>query len=367
MKHKIITALLIFIGIAYQSNSQLKIEAGATFKTSGTVSVVLTDADLDNSGDFIQDTLGSLRFSGIQNAGIKGTAQSKIGNLQMAKANNSTLMLSSHVNIGNKVSFISGLIDLNGYNILLDSTANIIGESETNRFIGANGGYIQTTRNLAAPSLINPGNLGAFISTSANLGAVTIRRGHKVQSGTGLNSSVSRYYTITPINNARLNALVRLSYFEAEKNNLDESKLVIYQSNNSGASWDSLPQSVKNPSLNFVEKAGVTNLSMFTLGINFVAKSNSTTNTLNLSKLLPKEMPVHQSKLTVGPNPNNGYFFFQLNGIEQSTPAMLYTIDGKMIGQYKVNDGQRQQVSGLHTGAYLLKVAGMEPCKIIVH
>lgn len=106
---------------------------------------------------------------------------------------------------------------------------------------------------------------------------------------------------------------------------------------------------------------------MFTLGINFVAKSNSTTNTLNLSKLLPKEMPVHQSKLTVGPNPNNGYFFFQLNGIEQSTPAMLYTIDGKMIGQYKVNDGQRQQVSGLHTGAYLLKVAGMEPCKIIVH
>ena len=45
--------------------AQLKIGTGSTFKTSGTVSVVLTDADLENNGSFIQDTFGSLRFSGI--------------------------------------------------------------------------------------------------------------------------------------------------------------------------------------------------------------------------------------------------------------------------------------------------------------
>ena len=344
--------------------AQLKIGTGSTFKTSGTVSVVLTDADLENNGSFIQDTFGSLRFSGIQNAGLKGTAQSKIGNLQMVKANNSKLMLSSHVSIGNKVSFVSGLIDLNGFNMLLDNTANIIGESEANRFIGANGGYIETTRNLSAPSVVNPGNLGAFISTGANLGAVTIRRGHKVQSGTGLNSSVSRYYTITPQSNARLTASIRLSYFDAEKNNLDENLLEIFQSNNSGLNWNNLSQTARNTTLNYVEKSGVTTLSTFTLGANLAAKNKgSLTNT---NKQLLKEMSVHPSKLTVGPNPNNGYFFFQLNGIEQPTPAMLYTIDGKMIGQYKVNDGQRQQVSGLQTGVYFLKVAGLEPYKVIV-
>lgn len=77
-------------------------------------------------------------------------------------------------------------------------------------------------------------------------------------------------------------------------------------------------------------------------------------------------MSVHPSKLTVGPNPNNGYFFFQLSGIEPSTAAILYTADGKMIGQYKVNDGQRQQVNGLQNGMYLLKVAGMDPYKVVV-
>ena len=344
--------------------AQLKIGIGSTFKTSGTISVVLTDADLYNNGDFIQDTLGSLRFSGTQNAGIKGTAQSKIGNLQMAKANNSKLMLSNHVSIGNKVSFVSGFIDLNGYNMLLDSTASIVGESESNRFVGSNGGYIETTRNLNAPSMVNPANLGAFITTGANLGAVTIRRGHKVQSGTGLNSSVSRYYTITPQSNARLTASIRLSYFDAENNNLDENLLEIFQTNDSGLNWNNLSQTARNTTLNYVEKSGVTSLSTFTLGVNLVAKNNSSFTKTN--KQLPKEMPVHQSKLTVGPNPNNGYFFFQLNGIEVSTPVMLFTIDGKMIGQYKVNDGQRQQVGGLQTGGYLLKVAGLEPYKVIV-
>ena len=351
--------LFTFCGFA-----QLKIATGTTFKTSGTVSIVLTDADIENNGFFIQDSLGSLLFSGTQNAAIKGTAQSKIGNLQMAKANNSKVLLSNHVKIGNKVSFVSGFIDLNGYNLLLDSTANIVGESEANRFIGANGGYIETIRNLNAPSMVNAANLGAFITTGANLGVVTIRRGHKVQSGTGLNTSISRYYTITPQSNTRLSASIRLSYFDAEKINLDENLLDIFQSNDSGLNWNNLSQTARNTTLNYVEKSGVTTLSRYTLGVNLVAKNNrSFTKT---SKQLSKEMPIHQSKLTVGPNPNNGYFFFQLKGIEESTSASLYTIDGKLIGQYKINEGQRQQVNGLKTGVYLLKVAGFQPCKVVV-
>ena len=156
---------------------------------------------------------------------------------------------------------------------------------------------------------------------------------------------------------------IRLRHTVLE-NNLDENLLDIFQSNDSGLNWNNLSQTARNTTLNYVEKSGVTTLSRYTLGVNLVAKNNSSFTKTN--KQLPKEKPVHQSKLTVGPNPNNGNFFFQLKEIEQSTSASLYTIDGKLIGQYKINEGQRQQVSGLKTGVYLLKVAGIQPCKVVV-
>ena len=139
MKHKLITALLIFLSIAYQSNSQLKIEAGATFKTSSSVSVVLTDIDLENNGNFVQDTFSNVRFSGIQNSVIKGSISPTISNLEMMKLNNAILSLSNHVNISKAVVFLSGIIDLNGYNLMLDSSAIIAAENEANRFVTERG------------------------------------------------------------------------------------------------------------------------------------------------------------------------------------------------------------------------------------
>ena len=70
--------------------------------------------------------------------------------------------------------------------------------------------------------------------------------------------------------------------------------------------------------------------------------------------------------LTVGPNPNNGYFFFSIEGISNPVTVNLYTVDGKMMGSFKVNNAQRQQVSGLANGFYILKAAGLEPFKVLV-
>jgi hypothetical protein len=71
-------------------------------------------------------------------------------------------------------------------------------------------------------------------------------------------------------------------------------------------------------------------------------------------------------KITVGPNPNNGNFWFTISGIEKQTEATLYSIDGKQLKQFRLNNLQQQQVSGLRNGIYLLKVPGFEPQKIIV-
>jgi len=72
-------------------------------------------------------------------------------------------------------------------------------------------------------------------------------------------------------------------------------------------------------------------------------------------------------KITVGPNPNNGNFWFSINGIEKETIATLYTIDGKQISQFRVVNLQQQKVSNIRTGIYLLKIPGFETQKIIVN
>ena len=75
---------------------------------------------------------------------------------------------------------------------------------------------------------------------------------------------------------------------------------------------------------------------------------------------------VADAKVTVGPNPNNGNFWFVVNGIEKETSATLFTIDGKVIKQFKVFNQQQEKVNSLRTGVYILKVEGLESVRIIV-
>ena len=72
------------------------------------------------------------------------------------------------------------------------------------------------------------------------------------------------------------------------------------------------------------------------------------------------------AKLTVGPNPNNGNFWFRVSGIDKETFAMLYTMDGKVLKQFRVSNLQEQKVSDLQSGIYILKVDGLQSFKIIV-
>jgi hypothetical protein len=55
-------------------------------------------------------------------------------------------LLGRNINIGSSINFISGQLDLNNNNILMASTANIASESENNRIIGANGGFVESSR-----------------------------------------------------------------------------------------------------------------------------------------------------------------------------------------------------------------------------
>lgn len=474
MKKYLLLYKILFLSVT--GYTQLTINPGLNWVNSGNITVSLHNLDFVNNGAFIAGN-SSMKFTGNQNSNISGTSLPFFNILEIAKTNGTNVSLNSNVSIGSSLNFISGQLDLNNYHLSLTSSAFIAGESENNRITGANGGFIEITQDMNAPASVNAGNLGATISSSADLGSVTIRRGHLQQSGTGLVNSIHRYYLITPTNNSNLNSTLRLRYFDAELNGQDENSLVIYQSNNSGTDWSNLSKTGQNTNGNYVEKTGVAFLTLQTLANNNVqlpdgvsglvftgqrkkpteVQLNWTTQTeTNMSgyevqRRLDNEpdfsprsfvnssasggnsfspLPYQYKdanpytgisyyrlkivtltgfsysnvisvagknkgggnnnrevgdditavngktlaqansstqKISVGPNPNNGNFWFSVNGIEKETVATLYAIDGKQIKQFRVVNLQRQQVSNIRAGIYLLKVPGFETQKIIVN
>ena len=478
MKKYLILYKLLFLSLG--GYSQLTITFGTQWNTTGNTTVVLQNMDLVNDGS-ISAGSGSFKFTGTQNSMINGSSMPLFGIIEISKTNNAKVLLGRNISIGSSINFISGQLDLNNNNILMTPVANIAGESENNRIIGPNGGFVEITQNMNAPASVNAGNLGATISSSVNLGSVTIRRGHLPQSGTGLTTSLQRYYLITPQNNIDLNATLRFKYFDAELNGQNENTMVFYQSNDNGINWNNLSTTNRNTNADYLEKTGIASLSLQTLANNGVLPNgvtglvftgqrkkptevqlswstqtetnmsgyqvqrrlkneidftdrtfvnslvpggnslsqfsyhnidansyadtsfyrlkiivldnsftysdviavapktkggggnphnntipDTTITTMAYGKAFPQNNRLGQ-KITVGPNPNNGNFWFSVSGIEKEILATLYTIDGKQIQQFRIVNHQQQQVNNIRTGIYLLTVPGFETQKIIVN
>ena len=356
----------------YTGFTQLSIGTGAQWVVSSNASVVLQDMNLVNNGT-INPGFGKFKFTGSTNSRISGTSTSSLQIIEVAKTNNATVQLQSDVNVGSAVVFTIGLLDLGNSKVFLAPMAEISGETETSRTISSGTGYIEINQTINAPNNSNPGNLGAIINSTANLGSVIIRRGHQVSSGTGLSTSITRYYDIIPANNTSLNATLRFNYFDAEKNGLDENNFTLYQSNNKGSSWSKILSTTKNSTSNYVEKAGLSRLSRFTLGLVSTARNGEeilpdmiTGNITAQNQAFDIQGIAIQPSFTVGPNPNNGNFFFSVNEIKDPVSVQLFTIDGKMIRKFTMQRGYRQAVNGLSNGVYILKASGVEPFKILV-
>jgi hypothetical protein len=248
--------------------AQMVIQSGATFITTGSAVITLQNSGLKNNGTLIQQPGGKFIFMGSNTDTISGTAGvgSAFDSLQIAKTGAGKLVLQQTVVTNAAVRFTSGNIDLAGNTLQLASTAILLEENPASRVIdNAQGGYVTTTRILNAPLSVNPGNLGAIITSTQNLGNTTIRRGHNSQvnvSNTG--NSINRYYDIIPTNNTAVNATLRLTYFDTELNGLMESDLNMYKSSNN-TNWTTVGYTTRDASANYVEKTGITDFSRWTL------------------------------------------------------------------------------------------------------
>lgn len=248
------------------SQSQFIVQSGTELKLSTSSYIVLENTHLINNGTInLNSGNGTFKFSGNSNTNISGTNKPLFNNIELAKSGSSQLVLQRDIDAWGSVLFLAGLLHLNNHVLDLGKFGSLSNENEASHAIGPAGGYIQWSDVLSAPTSVNPGNLGAIITTGQNMGTTTIRRGNVSQTNSsGAGSSVLRYYDIIPTNNSSLNATLRFTYLDAELNGLSEPALTLWKSSNL-TSWNNLGFDSKNATTNYVEKTGLTDFSRWTL------------------------------------------------------------------------------------------------------
>lgn len=263
MKRILFFASLFSTIVAKSQN--IIVQNGASFIAAGTPTIVLNNMGLDAAANTTDWQAANLLVSGNAACLLKNASTFiKLQKLTVDKPG-AKLAIANDVQVAKSVEMVNGLFDLSGKNLFLLSNAVITGESETTRITGATGGYIQTTANLSNANNFNPGNLGVYITTAANAGSVTITRGHKAQTGSGLSSGINRYYDFNPANTA-LNATLTFTYFDAELTGQIEAGLQLMESANGGSSWINKPAQSKSAATNYVTANGLKSLHRYTLG-----------------------------------------------------------------------------------------------------
>lgn len=129
------------------------------------------------------------------------------------------------------------------------------------------GGSLVATRSLSSPSSADPAGLGLQLTASADLGDVTLTRGHSIQTAPNGNESIERFYDVSPSqNNSGLDAELTFTYNDAELNGRTESELEFFKSTDGGSSWSEEGFDSRDANANTVTLGGIASLSRWTLG-----------------------------------------------------------------------------------------------------
>ncbi|MDX2304588.1 MAG: T9SS type A sorting domain-containing protein [Microscillaceae bacterium] len=166
---------------------------------------------------------------------LNGASLQSIGNaafFNLEIDNGAHVRLTGNISVTGTLKLTDGDLDLNAHTIYLGS-AGTLQESPGNTLTGTSG-IITTTRNIANPSQLNVGGLGAIISSTKNLGTTTIKRMHHEQANI---NSILRTYTISPSLNTNLDATLTLSYDESELNGINENEAMLFRSADQGTTW----------------------------------------------------------------------------------------------------------------------------------
>jgi type IX secretion system substrate protein len=326
---KKIFIILLLIGCVIRSSAQasFQLSPGANIKTLNNAFIILDNVHLANNGSFVQGIGdGTIRFTGNADVNISGIGVTSFDKLEIAKATNAKITLQQNVGVSGQVNFITGSLDLNNSVLNLGTTGTLIGETEASRIFSFGDGYVQVSNNLNAPVSANPGNLGAILSSTKNLGNVTIRRGHLSQTNvSGTTPGIRRYYDILPDIDNGLKATLRFQYFDIELNGLDESTLELWKQGKKN--WSNVGYSSRSAIDNYVEKTGISTLSRWTLS----GTMNSSLVNIRQTNAI-REKPEIKNQISVWPNPVKQLVNVNVDAKESSTVVLqLYDANGSLI------------------------------------
>ena len=354
MKNIFMVPLLIAFAVRSSAQGTLQLTSGANIKTLNNASIVLDNMHMVNNGNLTQATAGATRFSGDANVNISGTGTTNLDTLDIAKTPGGKVTLQQNIAVATQVKFTSGLLDLNNSVLNLGTSGIVNGETEANRITASGNGYVQVTNVLNAPVSANPGNLGAILSSTKNLGSVTIKRGHLAQPNvSGSTPGIRRYYDILPAIDNGLKATLRFQYFNAELNGLDENTLELWSQ--AKKNWINAGYTNRNATTNFVEKTGINTLSRWTLSgamnpipVNTVVKGAANENPEIKNQLLVWPNPVTQSANVIIQSTHSSLVKLRLYN---ATGALILIREGKLFaGKNVIN----VEMSNMPSGTYNL-------------
>src|SRR6478735_6838028 len=153
MKGRIV---FLFLLSSYTISAQLIITPGAQLSIFSDTKLTLQNTDLINNGDFLVATTAPISFTGDASSFIGGDQVVRFFNLEINKTNNQTVSLQRIISVGSGVFLTSGFLNLNGFDLDLETTGHLDGERDDSRIIGANGGNVIFSVNLNSPTNSNP-------------------------------------------------------------------------------------------------------------------------------------------------------------------------------------------------------------------
>jgi hypothetical protein len=260
---KIVAFLFVLNVFNTQAQNDLFVSSGVTFKIDGSTTVTLADTKLTNNGT-VEATAGStLLVKGTAtttNSSIAGIGTTTLAHLTIDKSSNDA-QIDQNLSVSGDLTLTTGNLKLNAGNIIFTGSGQIMGETNTKRIYGTSGELL-TTLALNAPTNVNPANLGANITSTANLGSTTIKRGHSIYTVAG--NSIARYYDINPTTNTGLDATLKFYYQDGELNGSTEADLRLWRSSDTGISWTDRGKDAINTTDNFITLSQIDAFSRWT-------------------------------------------------------------------------------------------------------
>ena len=261
LTHWLTAGMVMLAGSLSAQNTTVTVQPGSTVHVSGGTTL-LKDVNINCNGQW-QSGGGTTLFTGNHPTIAGGSGTIGLWKVDIAKSQTVALTLSAGMQIGNALHFTRGLIDLNDQLLQLTDTARVTGETDSGRITSLHGGKVVAAPVIAnAPDQLNVGNLGAVLTSTANLGTLSVDRMPTPASGVGI--GIQRIYLIQPQNNTALAATLRFYYLDAELNGADAEAMSLWKSTD-GIAWTLIGADSRDTAAHYVEKTGIADLSYWTL------------------------------------------------------------------------------------------------------